>query len=119
MIIKGQPFPIPANIGIAHDARCLYWLHTHDRSGVIHIESPQKETFSLGTFFHLWKGQFAELRYPPELDLRSGWQVYVNGYAYRGNFTAIPLQSHVLITMAYRSPNVEPDSEFFWGNLAR
>jgi len=29
---------VPANIGI-RDA-CLYWLHTHDDTGVIHIEAP-------------------------------------------------------------------------------
>jgi hypothetical protein len=32
----------------------FYWLHTHDESGVIHIESPVQRTFTLGNLFDLW-----------------------------------------------------------------
>ena len=51
--IDNQSYPIPAGIGIIPN-NCIYWLHTHDDSGVIHIESPVKEAFNLGQFLHIW-----------------------------------------------------------------
>ena len=47
IMIDNQLYPIPANIGIIPE-HCIYWLHTHDISGLIHIESPIKRNFTLG-----------------------------------------------------------------------
>lgn len=33
---------------------CFYFLHTHDRSGVIHYEAPRDYGFTLGDFFDVW-----------------------------------------------------------------
>ncbi len=33
---------------------CFYYLHTHDRSGVIHYEAPRDLGFTLGDFFAVW-----------------------------------------------------------------
>ena len=33
---------------------CFYFLHTHDRSGVIHYEAPRDLGFTLGDFFDVW-----------------------------------------------------------------
>lgn len=52
--IDNKPYPIPENIGII-PYECLYWLHTHDNSGVIHIEAPIENTFTLGQFLNIWK----------------------------------------------------------------
>src|SRR4051812_3384870 len=49
IFINGQNYTLPASIGITDD--CLYWMHTHDESGIIHIESPIQKTFTLGQFF--------------------------------------------------------------------
>jgi hypothetical protein len=54
IIIDNQLYPIPANIGIIPE-KCIYWLHTHDNSGLIHIESPIKRNFTLGQFLQIWK----------------------------------------------------------------
>ncbi len=51
---RGHAVLVPANIGIPQGASCLYWVHTHDASGVIHIESPVKSNFTLGQFFDIW-----------------------------------------------------------------
>src|SRR5438045_2246489 len=51
--VNGAPVSQPANIGIASDKSCIYWLHTHRTDGVIHIESPNANKYSLGTFFKL------------------------------------------------------------------
>ena len=46
-------YPIPAGIGIIPN-NCIYWMHTHDESGLIHIESPIKKEFTLGQFLDIW-----------------------------------------------------------------
>ncbi|WP_376795200.1 hypothetical protein [Thermogemmatispora sp.] len=115
--INGQPIQIPANTGIASD--CIYWLHTHDTTGVIHIEAPQNERFTLGQFLAIWKNKFLDLGsgFPGQLDQSTGWTVYVDGKPYQGDFHALPLQAHELITLAYNSPRVQPDTVYNWGSL--
>ena len=113
--VNGSQSTIPANIGIATDGTCYYWLHTHNipsDSGVIHIEAPVTNTFTVGNFTDIWSKQFSQLNYPTELDQKTGWQVYVNGKLYAGDWRNIPLTAHAAITMAYNSPNVKPDTSF-------
>jgi hypothetical protein len=52
----GVPQAVPRSIGIVEPAlpRCLYWLHTHDTSGIIHVESPTQRLYTLGQFFDIW-----------------------------------------------------------------
>ena len=45
--IDGKPATVPAQIGIAPDSSCLYWLHTHSSDGVIHIEAPNGLSITL------------------------------------------------------------------------
>jgi len=114
--INGSPVQVAQGVGIAEDQSCLYWLHTHDSTGVIHIESPNPgAVYTLGTFIHLWGEQFPDLQYPSQLDLTDGWVVYVNGKQYTGDFHKIPLTAHELITMAYNSPGIQPDTTYSWG----
>ena len=53
MIVDEKQQKIPAGIGII-PAKCIYWLHTHDDSGLIHMESPINQSFTLGQFFEIW-----------------------------------------------------------------
>src|SRR5579885_1829234 len=70
--INGQRTNVPANVGIASDNSCLYWLHTHATDGVIHIEAPTGRSFTLGTFLDIWGKHFQQLSYPGELGQASG-----------------------------------------------
>ncbi len=115
--IDGKPAPIPAQIGIAPDTSCLYWLHTHTSDGVIHIEAPNGLSITLKNFLDIWGERFPQLNYPSQLSDPAGWQTYVNGKPYTGNFQTIPLQSHTLITLAYNSPGIRPDTTFGWNGL--
>jgi len=116
MYINGQAVPLPAQVGIAKDQSCLYWLHTHDTSGVIHLEAPVNQSFILGNFLNEWSTQFPTLNYPPQLD-QIGWQAYVDGKPYNGDFHQIPLKSHTLITLVYNSPHAVPDTTYNWNGL--
>jgi hypothetical protein len=50
---QNQSITVPAGIGIVPDD-CIFWLHTHDDSGIIHVESPYETSFSLGQFLQVW-----------------------------------------------------------------
>lgn len=50
---NNQSLTIPAGIGIVPN-ECIFWLHTHDDSGIIHVESPDKISFTLGQFLQVW-----------------------------------------------------------------
>jgi len=49
---NGQRLAIPDSIG--RGSGCSYEMHTHDGSGVIHIETDVPKTFTLGQFLSLW-----------------------------------------------------------------
>lgn len=49
---NGQRLALPDSIG--RGSGCNYEMHTHDGSGVLHIETDVPKTFTLGQFFSLW-----------------------------------------------------------------
>ena len=125
--VVGSRLDIPNSIGIAPDHSCLYWLHTtvshalassiaaRFQQGVIYIEAPAEQAFTLGNFLDIWSQRFSTKSYLPVMDQMSpAWQVYVNGQPYTGDFHTIPLTSHALITLAYKTPGVQPDTTFPW-----
>ena len=107
---QGQPVTIPANIGI--QPACLYWLHTHDSSGVLHIEAPvdqKNRTFTLGDFFSVWH-QPLDSKHVATLTLNSDQKVgaFVDGKPYSGDPRSIPLKPHSVITLEITPPTVDP-----------
>src|SRR5437870_966872 len=52
--VRGQPVEVPGGIGINAGQGFLSPLHTHNTTGVIHIESPAQRSFTLGQFFDIW-----------------------------------------------------------------
>jgi hypothetical protein len=50
----GIPGPQQVIDGFVAGGKCLYWLHTHDATGVVHIESPVRRGYTLGQFFDVW-----------------------------------------------------------------
>jgi hypothetical protein len=53
ILIRGQLRTVPAFIGITATQIC--WLHTHDTSGIVHVEAGDQRTFTLGDFFGVWR----------------------------------------------------------------
>jgi hypothetical protein len=84
----GQPF--------AGGGKALYWLHTHDESGVVHIESPVKRNFTLGNFFDIW-GQ--KLRTNQVGPAKGTVTAFVNGKKVSGNPADIQLGAHKVIQL--------------------
>src|SRR5438105_828169 len=54
VFVDGQKQQVPSKIGILSSPSCLYWLHTHDTDGIIHVEAPQAHDFTLGQFLNIW-----------------------------------------------------------------
>lgn len=50
----GLLVPLAANIGLDPAKHLESPLHTHDQSGVIHMEAPHRFDFTLGDFFSVW-----------------------------------------------------------------
>ncbi|MFL6676459.1 MAG: hypothetical protein ACJ8LG_24610 [Massilia sp.] len=48
---NGTRLALPASIGLKG---CAYELHTHDATGVVHVETDVKKTFTMGQFFSVW-----------------------------------------------------------------
>jgi hypothetical protein len=49
VIVDGKPVTVPVNVGIG--ATSLSPLHTHDPTGILHVEAPKADRFTLGQFF--------------------------------------------------------------------
>jgi hypothetical protein len=69
----------------------FYWLHTHDETGVIHIESPKQRTFTLGNFFDEWRQPLSATQVGPA---KGKLTMFIDGKPYTGDPKNIPLNSH-------------------------
>lgn len=59
--INGQNTTVPGGIGCVADnsGDCIMPMHTHDSSGLIHIESDTNTNYTLGQFFQIWSASYA------------------------------------------------------------
>jgi len=53
--ISGQTILLP----VTFDASCAQPIHTHDSSGVLHMETDQNQNYTIGDWFLLW-GHWAD-----------------------------------------------------------
>ena len=117
--VDGRPRPIPEGIGIAPRrvvdqttggpfvaaGSCLYWLHSHTRDGIIHIESPVVRTYTLGDYFDIWRRPLSPDRVGPA---RGTVTAYLDGRRFTGDPRSIPLRAHGVIQLDVGSPLVPP-----------
>jgi hypothetical protein len=112
---KGQQIAIPYGIGIVKPfqvdrgfvgmGRGIYWLHTHDATGIIHVESPDDRTYTLGNFFDIW-GEPLTTR--EVAGLQGVVRAFVDGKPYSGDPRGIVLGAHTQITLEVGTPVVPP-----------
>jgi hypothetical protein len=120
---NGKQIQIPKLIGFTANPNmpgggCLYWIHTHDASGIIHVEAPEVQSpqggpYTLGMLFDIW-GE------PLSTTGIAGFDgpvtAYVNGAAYTGDLRNIPLLSHQQIVLEVGQPVVPPPNYAFPAN---
>jgi hypothetical protein len=102
VFVDGRRVTVPAGIGIDPAGAFISPLHTHDTSGVIHVESPTVRPFTLAEFFGVWG-----------VPLRSGrlggyaagdgraLRAYVNGRRVEGDPGRIVLTPHQELVIAF------------------
>lgn len=84
---------------------CLYWLHSHTRDGIIHVESPLQRNYTLGDYFAIWGQPLGPRQVGPA---RGPVTAYLNGRRVLGNPASIPLKGHAVIQLDVGSPAVRP-----------
>jgi hypothetical protein len=100
LYVKGKKVVLPAGVGFTADGR-ITELHTHDTSGLIHVESPIDRPYSLGQLFGEWGVWLSANRIG---DARGKVQWWVNGKKRPGNPANLALKSHQQIVVALGQP---------------
>jgi hypothetical protein len=111
VFVSGKPASVPAGIGIDPGGNFISPLHTHDDSGVMHVESPTKTTFTLGQFFGVWGIPLTSTRLGG-LKIGSGklLRAYVNGKPFTRDPGSIQLAAHQELVVAYGTKAQMPTS---------
>ena len=108
--VDGKPVEVPKDIGINEGAGRLTVIHTHDDSGVIHVESPKGHEYTLGQVFDVWGVRFTS-------DCLGGLcnegdeqvRVYADGKLITRDPRLIELGSHQEILVTYGTEEQVPD----------
>ncbi len=119
VFVKGKMLRLSAGVGITkprlveHYASgvfddvgiydCLYWLHTHTADGIIHVEAPAKQDFTLGQFFDIWNQPLSSTRVGPD---HGAVVVFENGKRFVGDPRSVPLLPHAAIQLDVGNPVV-------------
>lgn len=110
LFVDGQAITIPADIGINQAAGFLAPIHTHDTTGIIHVESPVVRDFTLGEFFDVWGVRFDSHCIGGACDGNGrSLSVYLNGQLYPGDPGALVLAEHQEIVVAIGTPAELPN----------
>lgn len=112
--VNGQQVNLPVNLGEGDSGPCTQPLHVHATSpgtDVIHIESPQKRSYTLGDFFKVWAAT-PDIGGPTPVvfdqnqifndAVGNGYELrmYVNGQQSTA-YGSLVLQSHMVIILVY------------------
>lgn len=54
VFVDGEEIPVPQDVGVDQAARFLSSIHTHDPTGVVHIEADDPFEFTIGHIFNTW-----------------------------------------------------------------
>jgi hypothetical protein len=113
--VDGKKQTVPQNIGIDTAAGDATSLHTHDTSGVIHMEATQPYKFKLGQFFTIWGVKFTDTQigaYHPNAAQNLVLQTYVNGKLVKDPVNYV-MKAHDKIVVGFGEPKSFPKTSNF------
>jgi hypothetical protein len=116
IFVNGKKETVPAQIGI-YDGQFLTELHTHDTTGVMHVESEKKRKFSLGEFFGVWGLRLTNSCIGGYCRPQTPWKLYVNGAPYSGDPSKIVLIKHQEFAFVIGTPPKKIPSTYAFGGL--
>ena len=88
----GKKITVPAGIGVDKTEGIISPLHTHDETGVIHVESDDVRDYTLGQFLKIW-GVI--------INKTDKIKVYVNGKKINGDYQKIVLEPYQEIVIDF------------------
>jgi hypothetical protein len=109
LYLNGRKVVVPAFVGIDQQAGFLTELHTHDASGIIHVESPVQRTFALGQFFCEWGVKLNANCLGPYRGKLAWW---VDGKRMHGDPAQLSLRQHQEIVIAAGTPPVNVPASY-------
>ncbi len=109
--VDGRRVVVPADVGLPASRAVFSPLHTHDTTGIVHMESTRPYGFTLGDFFDVWGVAFT----PTQLGgYRVGGQntlrVFVNGLPVV-NGPGYVMRAHDSIIVGYGPPGSYPTNQ--------
>ncbi len=120
LFVNGQQLAIPRGIGMfqpdhnnfIYHQTCLYFLHTHDDTGIIHMEPRVGQgSFKLGNVFDMW----GEPLTTTNVAGYTGQQtIIVDGVNYTGNPRQIQLAPYMQITLEVGTPLSGPPPTYLF-----
>ena len=110
----GKPQVVPAQIGITYETGALSIspLHTHDETGIIHVENESRATFELGQFFTEMEVRLNQTCVGSYCAPATPLAWYVDGKAYTGDPNHIELVAHREIALVIGKPPSTVPSSF-------
>jgi hypothetical protein len=111
ILVDGKPVKVADDVGIDPQGGFISPLHTHlQTEGVLHVESPTSERFSLGQFFAVWGVRLdAKCIGGKCAEGGKSLRAWVNGTPVAGDPTRIVLDEHQEIVLAYGTAAQVPD----------
>jgi hypothetical protein len=108
--VEGKKIVVPEKIGIVTSEEYLAPLHTHDTSGIVHIEAREPYPFKLGQFFSIWGVKFTNTQLGGYVAGNGNvLSVYVNGKLVPSPVEYV-MNAHDLIVVGYGKPGSFPTS---------
>jgi hypothetical protein len=106
--VNGKPVTVPANIGLNDSTGPFSSLHTHDTSGIIHMEADRTYPFTIGQLFAVWGVKFSDQQLGPyQTKGNQKLGVYVDGKRV-GDPVNYVMREHDNIVVGYGKPGSFP-----------
>ena len=106
--VNGKPVTVPSDIGLDIATNTFSPLHTHDTSGIVHMEADRTYSFTLGQFFAVWGVKFSNGQVGPYKDHDGEkLQVYLNGERVSDPVNLV-MKEHDSISVGYGKPGSFP-----------
>lgn len=111
---EGQPITVPAGLGIDYNAGRISPLHTHDTTGIVHVESPEVKPYYLGQLLTEWGLQSGSGCLAGQCPPAHPVVVYVNGSSSPTPLEKVEITAHAEIAVVIgTAPATIPNSYSF------
>jgi hypothetical protein len=117
VVIDGQEVVVPGEIGIDASRGLLSPLHTHNTSGIVHIESDEPEPFTVGQVFTEWgrpigRDHIGSMHFGADRTMH----VFVNGAEVTGDPSLVVWHEHddVVIDVERTGASVPVPRHYIW-----